>query len=225
VRDADGLSLPPESATATWRRLAAPIVALLAIASSIAGLGNEFTYDDRYIIQLNAAVHHLSGWSRLFHSSYWPKDWGGDGYRPLTILAFKLEWALGGGHPAVFHATNIALYATVSILVFALARRVLPLWAAWLSAALFAVHPVHVEAVANVVGQSELIVATSILTATLLYLRERARASLRSSIVVAIVSLYAVACFSKEHGIVLPAVLAACEVTVIDTPARLRDRG
>ncbi len=54
-----------------------------------------------------------------------------------------------------------------------LARRLLPLWAAWVTAALFAVHPVHVEAVANVVGQSELIVAVALSRPTVLYLRDR----------------------------------------------------
>src|SRR5437763_10408667 len=138
------------------RRLAAPCIALLALASSIAGIANQFTYDDRYIVQLNPQVRSLAGWWRVFESSYWPKDWGGDGYRPLTILLFKLEWILGGGRPAVFHAVNIVLYVAVSVLVLHLAARVVPFWAAVLAASLFAVHPVYVEAVANVVGQAEL---------------------------------------------------------------------
>ena len=95
------------------------------------GIVNRFTYDDRYIIELNPAMRTLHGWWRVFQTSYWPKDWGGDGYRPFTILAFKIQWAIGHGNPAVFHAVNILLYAAVSVLVFVLARRVLPLWSAW----------------------------------------------------------------------------------------------
>ncbi|MEP6494120.1 MAG: tetratricopeptide repeat protein [bacterium] len=207
-----------------WNRWAGPTVVLLALASSAIGIVNWFTYDDRYIVELNPATRNLHAWWRAFQTSYWPKDWGGDGYRPLTILAFKIEGVIGGGIPIVHHAVNIIFYAAVSLLVFALARRVLPVWAAWVAAALFAVHPVHVEAVANVVGQAELIVAVALLSATVLYIRDRQAGALRTRTALGIIALYTVACFSKEHGIVLPAILAAAELTVIRDTTRRRDR-
>lgn len=205
-------------------RLAAPLVAVLALASSIVGVVNKFTYDDRYIIELNTLMRAPHAWARVFVSSYWPADWGGDGYRPLTILFFKLEYALGHGSPVAFHATNIALYVVASLLVFHLARQLLPLWAAWSAAALFAVHPVHVEAVANVVGQSELIVAIALLAATSLYLRDRVRGPLQPATLAQIFALYAVACFAKEHGIVLPAILVAAELFLIHDAAPPAER-
>jgi hypothetical protein len=207
-------------------RLAPISVALLAIASSITGIVNFFTYDDRYIVELNPFVHGMHEWWKVFARSYWPKDWGGDGYRPLTILAFKIEGAIGHDIPLPYHATNILLYAVVSVMVLLLARRLLPGWAAWVVAALFAVHPVHVEAVGNVVGQSELLVAVFTLPAVLLYLRDRARGVLQSRTAVAMLVLYAGACFSKENGIVLPGLLAMAELTVIrdDRPWRERVR-
>src|SRR6185369_17789277 len=54
----------------------------LALAASWIGVQNGFTYDDRYIIEWNARVHSIGGgqWWRLFGQSYWPKDWGSDGY-------------------------------------------------------------------------------------------------------------------------------------------------
>jgi hypothetical protein len=190
-------------------------VAILALVSSIVGIVNRFTYDDRYIVELNPLMRAAHAWFRPFVSAYWPPDWGGDGYRPLTIFAFKIEYALGHGSPVAFHAANIALYTLASVLVFQLARCLLPLWAAWVAAALFAVHPVHVEAVANVVGQSELLVAVALLGATTLYLRDRLRGPLRARTAALILALYAVACFAKEHGVVLPAILVAAELLVI----------
>ena len=207
-----------------WRRLAAPSVALLAILSSAIGIVNKFAYDDHYIIELNETLHTLHRWWAGFGSSYWPKNVGGDGYRPLTIIAYKIEWALGRGSPVVFHAANMLLYAAASLLVFLLARRLLPLWAAWLVGALFAVHPVHVESVANVVGQAELLVALPVLGAVLLYLRDREVGSLRPSTVAWILFLYAIGCLAKEHAIVLPAILLAAELTVIEDRAPVRDR-
>lgn len=199
-------------------------IALLALASSAIGIVNGFTYDDRYIVEKNPTMHDLAHWWTTFAQSYWPRDWGGDGYRPITILLFKVEYALGRGSPLPFHAANILLYALAAVLVFYVARQVLPLWAAWLAAALFAVHPVHVEAVANVVGQSELLVAVTLLGATALYLRDRRRGELRPATAAWIVLLYAIGCFTKEHAIVLPAILLAAELTVLGSDAELRAR-
>jgi tetratricopeptide (TPR) repeat protein len=206
------------------RRLAAPSVALFAIASSGVSIVNRFTYDDHYVIELNPLIHTLHQWWKGFASSYWPKDAGGDGYRPITILAYKLQWALGGGSPMVYHAANILLYAAVSLLVYYLARRLLPSAAAWLAGALFAVHPVHVEAVANVVGQAELLVAIAVVGAMLLYVRDRQAGPLRPGTAALIALLGAFACLAKEHGIVLLGLLAAAEVTIIDDPTPARER-
>ena len=207
------------------RRYAGLAIALLALASSAAGIVNWFTYDDRYVIELNPTMaqglRHL--W-RVFAEPYWPKLYGGDGYRPITILAFRLEEVIGHGIPVPFHAVNIVLYAIVSVMVFVLARRVLPYWAAWVVGACFAVHPVHVEAVANVVGQSELWVAVFTLPAITLYLRDRMRGTLERHTIAAILVLYAAACFSKEHGIVLPAILAAAELLFVRAHGSRRAR-
>jgi len=208
----------------TW---AMPAIAMLAIAASITGIVNQFTYDDRYIVEMNPLMKSLAGWWRTFGASYWPKDWGGDGYRPLTILAFKIEYALGSGSPFAFHAANIAFYAIACVFVYGLARRVFAPehhWAAWVAAALFAVHPTHVEAVAGVVGQSELLVGIALLAATLLYLGDRQRGPLRPSTAAWIAALYALGCFAKEHAIVLPGLLAAVEVILLADREPMRER-
>ena len=199
-------------------------VAVLALVASAIGIRNGFTYDDRYIVQLNPAMHDLARWWHAFAASYWPRDWGGDGYRPLTIIAFQLEYALGRGSPIPFHATNILLYALVSVLVYRLGAELMPQWTAWTVAALFAVHPVHVEAVANVVGQSELLVAAALLPAIVLYLRDRRNGTLSTRTAFAIGALYTLGCFAKEHAVVLPATLIAAELTVLDGAAPIRAR-
>jgi hypothetical protein len=201
-------------------------LALLAIAASATGIVNGFTYDDRPVILENPFMRDLHGWWRAFTTPYWPPDWGSDGYRPLTSLAFKLEFALSGGNAMVIHGANIALYALSAVLAYYLARRVLPGWCAWVVAALFAVHPVHVEAVANGVGQSELLVAVFMIPAVTLYLRDRMRGDgvLAPRTIAAILLLYAGACFSKEHGVVLPALLVAAELTVIADATPVRER-
>ena len=194
--------------------LAAGVIAL-AVAASWVGIRNGFTYDDVYIVEKNEAIRHLGDWWKLFSQSYWPAQWGSDGYRPLTMLAFMGERAIGGGAPRVFHATNIALYAVIAYMVFFLARTMLPLAGALLAAALFAVHPIHVEAVASVVGQAELLVAVFLIPAVTLYINGRNGDGLTVGRQIAIGILFLLACLSKEHGIVLPVVLFAAEIIVV----------
>src|SRR6185436_18692829 len=67
----------------------------------------------------------------------------------------------------IFHVTNILLHALATGLVVRVALGWLPPAGALASGVLFAVHPVHVEAVSNVVGRLELLVAVGLLAAVL----------------------------------------------------------
>ena len=208
-----------------WWLLATTLLVLVAASSGV-GIHNGFAYDDVYVIQQNGTVHTLHRWWRLFALSYWPKFYGGDGYRPITMLAFSAEWVIGRGSPVIFHAANILLYGVTTIIAFWIASAVLPLGAAWLVAALFAVHPVHVEAVANIVGQSELLVAVFFLCAFGIYLRRRLTGQpLAVKHWVIICVCYAASLFVKEHAITLPALIVAAEIILLrDDQQSLRRR-
>jgi hypothetical protein len=199
-------------------------VLLLAVAASWVGIRNGFTYDDVYIVEKNEAIRTLGHWWKLFGQSYWPAQWGSDGYRPLTMLAFMLERAAGHAQPWVFHAANIGLYAISAAMVFFLARTVLPLAAALIAACLFAVHPVHVEAVASVVGQAELLVAVFVIPAVTIYINGRNGSGLTVPRQITIGILFLLACLAKEHGVVLPVLLLAAELIVVIDRASLRER-
>lgn len=196
-------------------------VAVLALLASANSLTNGFAYDDVALIASSPRVHSWDAWWSEFARTYWPE---GDGYRPLTMLAWRAQWTLGGGSPLAFHAVNVALHVATSIAVLWLAVLVLPPAAAVIAASLFAVHPVHVEAIANVVGQSELVVALALVVATAVYIRARGRGTPSRREWAAIVSLYALACLFKEHAIVLPALLLCAEWTVVRDPRPLRER-
>ena len=64
---------------------------------------------------------------------------------------------------------------------------------AWLAAAFFAVHPVHVEAVANVVGQSEVWAALLLVSATAMYIGSRRDGTFSAGRQVAVLSMYVAA--------------------------------
>jgi protein O-mannosyl-transferase len=146
--------------TAAWRRwLPTATVALLALLATITTLGHDFTYDDRGVVFENERIHSLAHLPRLIAETYWPPKYGGDGYRPVVMVMFTMEWAAAHGAPWVFHLVNIVLAVATALAVFWCASAILPRFGAWVAAALFAVHPVHVEVTGNVVGQSELVVA------------------------------------------------------------------
>ncbi len=229
------------------RDLRAPLVAALALASSVTGLGNGFAYDDVPIIVRDPRAHDLAHAWRVCCTSYWPRALGGGLYRPLTSIAFATEWAIGHGAPLVFHLASLALYVALALLVLRLADRLLPAPAAVAAAAIFAVHPVHVEVVANAVGQAELLVALAVTAATIVYVRARSPAggigadvgvrvgasgSARSARtparapIAAIAVLFVPALLAKEHAAVLPLLLLAAECTVVvdDRPLAARVR-
>lgn len=207
-----------------FRRNAALIVALLAVSASITGLGNGFALDDMHIIADNARVHTLARLWEVFGQTYWPSDHGGALYRPMTILMFALEWAVGGGSPLPFHIANIAVYAAACVAFYRMAIELVPADTALLAAALFAVHPVHTEAVANVVGQPEMFVALFMFIAVRRYVRARRSGGPGWRDIAFIASTYFVACLFKEHAIVLPGLLIATEVVIASTSQRRWDR-
>ncbi|MEP6729328.1 MAG: glycosyltransferase family 39 protein [bacterium] len=204
-----------------------PIVTLIliALAATATSINHDFTYDDRGMILDNVRVHSIEHVGRMFGETYWPPKYGGDGYRPLVVLLFALQWFTADGAPWVFHLVNIILAVAATLAVYWCAAAILPIAGAWVAAALFAVHPVHVEVTGNVVGQSELMVAICVVLAVGLYLRRRLSGDLGWRDILSIAALFGMGLLTKEHAIVLPGLLVAAELSVLPgEPWRVRAR-
>lgn len=132
------------------------LLALLAAAAFLNTAGDGYAFDDVAIVQHNPLVHHLSQWRQLFLHDYWYPFWVGGLYRPLDLLSFAWQWRWSPDQPFWYHLGNVLLHMLVTLLVFELARRLLPLRAAGLAAVWFALLPTHVEVVAGLVGRAEL---------------------------------------------------------------------
>lgn len=188
------------------------VVIVVALAASATSLGNGFTFDDVPIIVESHMVQQLQSLWDYLTTSYWGPSRGNALYRPLTVGALALQRAAGAGDPASFHAMSIALYVATSLAVLVLARALLPAGAALLAAAVWASHPVHVEAVGNVVGQSEMLAGIPMLLGVVYYIRARTIGALSRRTIAGIVALFATALAAKEHGILLPGLLVAAEL-------------
>ena len=165
-------------------------MAALVFANAV---GNGFVLDDRGIIVSNPLVTSPATAWRAFLVPYWPVELGGGQYRPLGILSFALDWLVSGGDARWFHAVNVAWHVAATALVWLLAAELLAPMAAAFAALVFAVHPVHVEAVSNVVGRLEPMATVFVLLALLAHRRASYLAPF----------WFALALLSKESAIVL----------------------
>ncbi len=190
-------------------------VALLAVVCAIPGITNTFVYDDVGLIEDNARIHDLANWGQILTSAYWPPPFVAQLYRPIASLLMALEYAIGLGSPMVFRLVSYALYAFVVVALLRLASKLLPRSAALAAVALFAVHPVHVEAIALGVNQGELLVALIAIVMTTRYVVRRLDGGLSAGDWLVLSLLYACAALTKENGFVLPALLVAAELFVV----------
>ena len=189
-------------------------------------LRDGFALDDVPIIRDNLQIHSLGGILQALALPYWYVE--GHLYRPLTTLSFGLEWGLSGGRPLLFHLINLGWHALVTALVVRLSLRWWSPLASAFAGLWFAVHAVHAEAVANIVGRSELVCAAALLGVALIASDQpTADGPARRREWWWVFALTAAAMASKEVGAVAPCIAWAAAITPVrgcphrDTSSRL----
>lgn len=190
------------------RRRSALLVGVLAFAAYASNLGNDFAMDDRYNVVENPHIrsfasipahftqawggHVAGGLDEAINRSYW---------RPITATSWTVDYALFGAAPWGFHLVNNLLHALVSVMTV--------LWvlclcadrrAALLAGLVFALHPLHSEAVHLVTYRTEVLAALFCVTA--LWWRAESRRGLVSWW--PLLALYGLGLGSKEIAVTLP---------------------
>lgn len=187
----------------------AMMFALLAAACLVylPFLGNPFVFDDLSFFNSGMPAHYVETLAQL--------ELRGLPYASLgwTVAVFS------DAVPHFFHLGNMLLHAANVVLLFFLLRRVtgaqLPadeqspviVWGAWLGALVFSCHPVAVYAVGYVVERSILMATLFSLLAQLAYMRGLLEGQRRWLVLT--VAAYFLACFAKEHSVLLLAVMTA----------------
>lgn len=188
-------------------------VAMCAAVVYLGALWNRFAGDDLFIIQRNPLVTGPGSLWGIFGSPYWPTVFfPGKMYRPLPVLSYALDWRLGA--PAWFHAVNLLWHAAASAAVATLAHRLAGARPAVIAGVLFAVHPVHVEAVAQVVGRAELMGAVFACVAV--------TAALTGGRAAWSVAAFGLALLCKENAAVVPVLVLWGWLVGIGRPDRRR---
>ncbi len=179
---------------------AALAAGLLATAVAAPSIRNEFVADDQWVVAHRQVLEHPPSVRAVLMEPYWPASFGGVMWRPAVIASFALDYRLSTS-PHWFHAINVLWAAIATALLGLLACDLAGPAVGLVAGLLFAVHPVHVEAVANVVGRAELMAAAGYAAALLCAIRaERKPAYLAG---VAAGAAFAIA--SKEVAVTLPA--------------------
>ena len=148
--------------------LAALALCLLAgVCYLPAMLWGGLIWDD-FIWSQSQAVPEWSGLGTIWS---WPsRIYQEAHYWPLTYTTFWLEHKIWGLAPAGYHVVNVLLHLLNSLLVWRLLLR-LAVPGAWVVAAVFAVHPLHVESVAWIIERKDVLSAIFYLAAVLVWLR------------------------------------------------------
>ncbi len=183
------------------RRRWLPALLLVGAVAGVFGnaVPNGFVYDDRLLVVDNWAVRAPLADLRALGF-----------YRPLRTLSYRLDYAIGGLDPRVFHVTNVLYHAATVLLVHAiLGESGASAAAAFGGALLFAVHPVQADAVTYVSGRRDVLCALFFAAGFYAYLRYRRRRS-RGALAVAL-GCYVLALLAKEMAITLPLVCVAYE--------------
>ncbi|GEM_PF-2160138 len=179
-------------------------LALLVIVLFAPALGGGFIYDDQVLLVDNPRLIHGTV-SSAFTSDYWGflgrGPWNYLVYRPLAILSFTALQRTFGLSPFALHSTGILFHAAATVSLYLLLLGIGQSAAVSMAAALlFAVHPLHVEAVAWMVGLTETQSDALTLASLACFVHRKPRWSW---------ALAALAVFTKEGAALMPVLVFA----------------
>lgn len=198
----------------SWLKWSWWIIPFIAIGIYLPSFNSGFTLDDVPIIVENPNVQSLDSLPKIWTSHYWSGkvDATDTGlYRPLTLTTFNLQYVFQGSGAGPFHVLNILLHALVCFTLMKFCQLLFknPLLTVVVGL-LFALHPLHTEAVCGIVGRAELLAGLFILAASISYHHWR-RSGNWMWMTALLISTFA-AVTSKEHGFMLPAILLLQEL-------------
>ncbi|XP_061531861.1 protein O-mannosyl-transferase TMTC3 isoform X1 [Phycodurus eques] len=191
----------------------------LVVACYWNSLSCGFVFDDVSAILDNKDLRPTTPLRSLFLNDFWgtpmAEERSHKSYRPLTVLTFRLNYLLSELSPASYHLLNVALHAVACLLFLRVCRLFLDRTSGLVAALLFAVHPIHTEAVTGVVGRAELLSSIFLLAAFLAYTKSTgADHSIVWAPIAVTVVLVAAATLCKEQGITVVGVCCVYEVFV-----------
>ncbi|XP_055889730.1 protein O-mannosyl-transferase TMTC3-like isoform X3 [Biomphalaria glabrata] len=179
-----------------------------------------FVFDDMSAIVENKDLRPNTPFSDLFLNDFWGtpmhKEKSHKSYRPLCVATFRLNYALSELEPLGYHLLNILLHSAVCIIFMRVCLMFMSEATSFASALLFAVHPIHTEAVTGVVGRAETLSSIFFLGAFIFYSKSTGyREKTKWVELLTTVFLVTVAMLCKEQGITVVGVCCVYEIFIV----------
>ena len=197
------LSEKKSSSKWVWFALVIILVTTFGIYLKAIKFGFLLTWDDYSYITGNSHIKDLY-WTniKLFFTNYYVNN-----YQPLTMLFYAIEYKIVAGHASLFHFNNILLHLLNTYLVFVLVKRISPKNAAvaLITAAFFAVHPMHVESVAWIAERKDVLYSLFFLLSLIMYTHYLELQKIKHLFFTLI--FFVLSCLSKSAAVILPLVM------------------
>lgn len=188
------------------------IMAVVCLGVYLNAVMNGFVGDDIGFVTGNLAIRDLANTWRFFFDSkgtlagYTLPDYGALIYRPLRTLSYALDYSLFGSWAPGYHITSIALHVFASALLYFVVAEIFKNYpVAFIASVLFALHPVHVEAVSWISSRADLLGFIFFCLSLLFYMR-RGLGESRPYLALAIVFSF-LSYLGKETMVPLPGVI------------------
>lgn len=164
---------------------------------------NFINLDDDIYVTENYHVQSGITWSGIcwaFSTTY------ADFWHPLTWLSLILDYQFYGLHPGLFHITNLILHVLSTLLLFWIFNRMTgAVWESAFVAALFAIHPLHVESVARISQRKDVLSVFFGMLTLCLYVYYTEKPAIKRYLPV--LFTYLLALMSKPMVVTLPVIM------------------
>ncbi|KAF7384206.1 hypothetical protein HZH66_012456 [Vespula vulgaris] len=198
----------------------AAIIAFTAFAVYLNSLSCGFVFDDISAIKDNRDLRPHTPLKNVFYNDFWGtpmhKEQSHKSYRPLCVLTFRWNYLIHQLDPMGYHLLNVILHVGVCLLYFRICLMFLSDLASLVSSLLFAVHPIHTEAVTGVVGRAETLSSLFYLAALITYTKccKSKKSTGWKSLILSMFFVFT-AMLCKEQGITATAVCVLYEIFVV----------
>lgn len=176
------------------------IILIIGVFVYANSFGNEFVWDDDYLIVNNIFIKDWHYIGKIFSTNLFAGSWGDSTfYRPIQSLTYLADYSIWKLNPFGYHLTNTLIHIANAILIYLLAQYLIKIrFAALFTSLLFLVHPVQTEAVTYISGRADPLVALFLLISFISFIKLRYILSLCAFIL---------AFLSKEAGLIFPVIL------------------
>jgi tetratricopeptide (TPR) repeat protein len=185
---------------ALYRILPFLILSILPVITYCNTLNNDFVFDDLALIQGSKTLPALKDVTSII-SVLTQKN----AYRPVRTLSYAIDYHFSGINPLSYHISNISYHIITTLLVYLVTLSILSnRVTAFITALLFAVHPVHTDSVTYLAGRRDILCVLFYLMGFYFFLTYRKTG--RVLLVPLTMVTYLLSVGSKEMGVTLPVI-------------------